>query len=74
MVMVDAWNEDSHVIHKIVDHCGAPGKEEYLVEWKEPKASKSWEPYRNFDDQEMIRQYWHQLCGSSQRNVCKQKP
>jgi hypothetical protein len=54
MVMSDAWNEDSHVIYKIVDHWGTPGKEEYLVDWKEPKGSRSWETYQNFDDQEVI--------------------
>jgi hypothetical protein len=60
MVLSDAWNEDSFAVNKILDHRGSTGKEEYLVEWKEPKGSKTWEPYRNFDDQEVIRQYWRQ--------------
>jgi hypothetical protein len=54
MVLTDSWNEDSYAIHKFLDHRGASGREQYLVEWKEPKGSQSWEPYRNFDDQEVI--------------------
>jgi transposase InsO family protein len=74
MVLSDAWNEDSFVIHKILDHRGDKGKEEYLVEWKEPKGSRSWEPYNNFDDQEVIRQYWRHLRSLSKTCTRKQKP
>jgi hypothetical protein len=74
MVLSDSWNEKSYVIHKIVDHHGDKGKEEYLVEWKEPKGSQSWEPYSNFDDQEVIHQYWCHLRSLSKTCTRKKTP
>jgi hypothetical protein len=51
--------ERSYSVDKILKHRGSEGAREYLVRWEGCGSDQdSWEPERNFDDQQVIQRYW----------------
>ena len=52
----------SFEVKKVTNHrYNAKKKLEYYVEWKDPKLIPGWEPVENFDDVNIIKQYWKQV-------------
>jgi hypothetical protein len=52
----------SLVVDRVLDHRGPPSKRHYLVRWKHlPDTENSWEPAKNFDDDQIIADYWATL-------------
>ena len=55
----------SFVVDHIVAHRGSPSNRQYLIRWKGQGASSdSWEPHTNFDDEQVLRDYWQRLSSS----------
>jgi hypothetical protein len=66
-----AEQEPSYEVERIVDHRGDnPSSYEYLVKWKNyPSSANSWEPIDNFEDREVIVNYWKNLTSTQDNSV-----
>ncbi|KAF8970748.1 hypothetical protein BGZ46_010401 [Entomortierella lignicola] len=57
--MIAASLDEEYEVSKILDHQGDEEEIEFLVQWKGYDiAEATWEPLRNFKNQQCIRDYW----------------
>jgi hypothetical protein len=60
----------SFVVDRIVNHKGPASRREYLVRWKgRPASEDSWEPVINFDDEQVIRDYWARVSSNPRSHL-----
>ncbi len=55
-------SSDFHTVESILAHRGPEGQRQYLVRWQGfSKDNDSWEPFSSFQDEDIIRRYWHRI-------------
>ena len=64
----------SHEIKEITNHrYNEKNKPEYYVVWKDKALTPGWEPVENFDDIDVIKQYWKRIRPTRSRKSKKAK-
>jgi hypothetical protein len=65
-------SNSSYIVEKILDHRGSPGHYEYLVKWANYSDEyNQWLSFEQFNDMEIIRQYWILKNSDSKRRKTK---